>query len=168
MDLYILRHGIAEELSESNQTRDSQRRLTSEGRKKVHRVAQGMKALALKFDLVLSSPYLRASETAEIVAKELRLTRRLKWSSDLVSDGNSKKLIDDLRLHHRQARRILLVGHEPNLSRLISLLISGDPTISIHLKKAGLIKLTIASALKCGRCATLEWFLMPAQLKKLA
>jgi phosphohistidine phosphatase len=168
MDLYILRHGIAEELSESNLARDSQRRLTSEGRKKVHRVAQGMKMLGLKFDLILSSPYLRASETAEIVAKELHLARRLKWSSDLASDGDSKKLIDDLRLHHRLAKRILLVGHEPYLSRLTSLLISGDPAISIHLKKAGLIKLSIASALKCDRCATLEWFLTPAQLKKLA
>jgi phosphohistidine phosphatase len=167
MDLYILRHGIAEELSESNLAHDSQRRLTTEGRKKVHRVAQGMKMLGLKFDLILSSPYLRASETAEIVAKELHLNRHLKLSQDLASDGNPKKIIDDLRLHHPQAKRILLVGHEPYLSRLVSLLISGDPAISIRLKKAGLIKVSIASALRYGRCATLEWFLAPAQLKKL-
>jgi phosphohistidine phosphatase len=58
---------------------------------------------------------------------------------------------------------VLLVGHEPGLSQLISLLVAGEAGVSILLKKGSLCKLSVES-LKPGRCATLEWLLTPKQM----
>jgi len=165
VDLYILRHGIAEERTGSTPGGDSQRRLTDEGKKKMRRIAKGMKALHLEFDLILSSPFLRAKETAEIVAAVFGIEKLLNLSSNLAADGNPKELIDELKRNYSKRKRVLLVGHEPYLSRLISLLISGDTGIPIILKKGGLCKLSLAS-LHYGRCATLDWLLTPGQTRK--
>jgi len=140
--------------------------LTAEGDKKMRRIAKGMKAAKLSFDLILSSPFVRARQTADIVAEVFRLRNRLEISAALAADGNPKELIDELRRSHRGRKSILLVGHEPYLSRLISLLISGDTSIAIDLKKGGLGKLSVA-ALHYGRCATLEWLLAPRQMMRM-
>jgi len=166
MELYILRHGIAEELDLATSGRDSQRRLTPEGRKKMRGVAKGMQALEIKLDVILSSPFLRAQETAEIVAEVFGMAKDLHLLPALAADGNPKELIDELKEHHRKRGAVLLVGHEPYLSRLISLLISGDTGISITMKKGGLGKLSTKS-LQYGRCATLEWLLTPGQIRSV-
>jgi phosphohistidine phosphatase len=164
MDLYILRHAIAEPRGHSIAGRDTQRPLTAEGERKMRRVARGMKAANLSFDLILSSPYLRARQTAEVVVEILGRARKVEFSDTLAADGNPKELINGLRKTRR--KRVLLVGHEPYLSRLISFLISGGAGISINLRKGGLCKLT-AESLRYGRCATLEWLLTPRQMRQL-
>ncbi len=166
MDLYVLRHGIAEDRSSSTPGDDSQRRLTAEGKTKMRRAAVGMKALEIEFDLILSSPYLRARETAEIVADVFGAEKVLELSPALAADGNPKELIDELKRKHRHRNQVLLVGHEPYLSRLISLLISGDTGIAITMRKGGLCKVS-ASTLHYGRCATLEWLLTPRQMRSV-
>jgi phosphohistidine phosphatase len=166
MDLFILRHGIAEARGTPAPGGDSQRRLTAVGKSKIRRAARGMKALELDFDLILSSPYLRASETAGIVSDVFGLEAKLVLSTALAADGNPKELLDQLKQDYPKRKRILLVGHEPYLSRLISLLISGDTAIAITLKKGGLCKLSTA-ALHYGRCATLEWLLTPSQMRSV-
>lgn len=166
MDLYILRHAIAEERSGSVPGGDSRRRLTAEGKKKMRRIAKAMKAAKLSFDLILSSPLVRARQTADIVAEVLRLANRLELSPALAADGNPKELIDELRRRHRRRKSVLLVGHEPGLSRLISLLISGETSTAIDLKKAGLCKLSVVT-LHYGRCATLEWLLAPRLMMRM-
>jgi phosphohistidine phosphatase len=166
MDLYLLRHAIAEERSGSQPGGDSQRRLTNHGARKMHRVAKGMKALELEFDLILSSPYLRAKETAEIVAKVFDQDKVLQLAPALTPDGNPRDLIEDLIRDHPRRKHILVVGHEPYLSSLISLLLSGKTDMSITLKKGGLCRLTVEK-LHYGRCATLEWLLTPGQMRSL-
>ena len=166
MDLYILRHAIAEERSGKTPGGDSQRRLTPEGAKKMRHIASGLKASEVSFDLILSSPFWRAKETAEIVAGVFKLQKKLLFSAELVPDGNPAQLITELKKTYRHRKSVLLVGHEPHLSRLISLLISGDPGVPIQLKKGGLCKLS-ADELRHGRCATLEWLLPPRLLKRL-
>jgi phosphohistidine phosphatase len=166
MDLYILRHAIAEAHSASIPGGDSQRRLTAEGEKKMRRIARAMKATELAFDLVLSSPYIRAKQTAAIVAEVSQPAREVEFSANLAPDGNPKELIDELRRRHGRSKSILLVGHEPYLSRLISLLVSGDTSIAIDLKKAGLCKLSL-DTLHYGRCATLEWLLTPRLMMRM-
>ena len=164
MELYILRHAIAVDRAAPGYSDDSRRPLTSEGRRKMRDIAKGMKALELKFDLILSSPYLRAKETAEIAAQVLQAQRKLKFSDDLAVDGDPRVLIKSLE---RSPQRVLLVGHEPYLSGLVGLLISGAASASLKLRKGGLCKLT-ADRLKFGRCAELEWLLTPRQLARLA
>lgn len=166
MDLYILRHAIAEDRSPSLPGGDSQRRLTREGKQKMHRIARGIKCLKLKFDLILSSPYLRSRETAEIVAETFSKPKLLKLTPTLAPDGNPRELIEELNQNHRRCKRVLLVGHEPYLSSLASLLLSGHTDISLTLKKGGLCGLTL-DKLQYGHCATLEWLLTPAQLRSI-
>ncbi len=167
MDLYILRHAIAEAAPNPPSGGDSRRRLTAEGAEKMQRAAKGIKALELSFDLILSSPYARAKETAEIVAEVLRTPRRLETSALLQPDGNLKEFVEELKRKHGEKKSILLVGHEPGLSRLISTLTSGATQTSIEFKKGALCKLG-AESLEYGRCATLEWLLTNRQLRRLA
>jgi len=163
MNLYILRHGIAVELGVDGYTEDSERPLTSEGRQKVKKIAKAMKAMELSFDLVLSSPYARALETAEIVTDVLGCRKQLEVFDALVPDGNAKELIDLLNQLNPLPKNVLLSGHEPYLSELISLLLSGNSHMQVELKKGGFCKLAV-DVLKHGRCATLEWLLTPKQM----
>ena len=163
MELYILRHAIAVDRGTPGYEDDSQRPLTPEGRKKMRRIAKGMKALGLKFDLILSSPYLRAKETAEIAAQVLQARNKLRFSDDLAVDGDVRALLKSL-LH--APKRVLLVGHEPYLSDLAQRLISSTGSVSLKFKKGGMCKLT-AEHLKFGQCAELEWLLTPSQLTRL-
>lgn len=167
MELYILRHGIAEDHCAEAPGDDSRRRLTAEGKTKMRRAAMGMKTLELEFDLILSSPYLRAKETAEIVAEVFGMEKILEISPTLASEGgNPRELIEELRRKYGKRKQVLLVGHEPYLSQLIAVLVSGEATMAITMKKGGLCKV-FATSLVYGRCATLEWLMTPGQMRTM-
>jgi phosphohistidine phosphatase len=163
MDLYLLRHGIAVDPVTPNYGTDADRPLTPEGERKLRQIAEAMEALKLSFDLILSSPYLRARQTAELVAQVLGERKRLEMSDSLTPGSSAKKLVE--LLNHLQPRpeSVLLVGHEPYLSGLISLLVSGREGCAVVMKKGGLCKLS-AEPLAYGRCAALEWLLTPKQM----
>jgi phosphohistidine phosphatase len=163
MELYILRHGIAADRGSKEYASDSQRPLTPDGVKKLTRIVSAMKSLDLSFDLILSSPYVRARQTAEVVAEGLGLKRVLELSAVLEPGADLETLIADLASRKKNVDRVLLVGHEPMLSSLISLLLSGEEDLEITLKKGGLCKLAIRT-ISPGRCATLEWLLTPKHL----
>ncbi len=166
MDLYLLRHAIAVTRGTEGFRHDSDRPLTEKGAAKLRRVVRGMNALGLSFDLILTSPYLRARQTAELVAKEMDAEARLERTPHLAPDGDPRALIAQVASRSAASPSILLVGHEPNLSQLISVLVSGDERTAVTMKKAGLCKLA-AEALRYGRCASLEWLLAPAQLERI-
>jgi phosphohistidine phosphatase len=162
MEIYILRHGIAVERGTPGFKKDGDRPLTEEGEEKMGQIAETMLAMDLKFDLILSSPFVRAKRTAEIVAEAL--DEEITFSNLLEPDSNALELIREI--NDEKPQRVLLVGHEPDLSRLISVLISGDSDGAIELKKGGLCKLTV-DKLAFGQCATLNWLLTPKQLRQL-
>ena len=136
--------------------------------RRIPAAAAAMKKLGLSFDLILSSPFLRARQTAEIVAGELRLKKRLEIFDELVPGGNSRALMQALSELKPAPENVLLVGHEPHLSRLISLLVSGNAdAAAIEMKKGGLCKLE-AAELRNGQCARLIWLLTPAQMELMA
>jgi len=166
MNIYILRHGLAAERGSPEYANDADRPLTSEGARKMWKIADGMKALDLKFDLILSSPYVRARQTAEIVAQAFNIRETLKFSETLQPDGDQSAMIELLN-RTEEVENPLLAGHEPYLSALISMLISGKSDSSVVMKKAGLCKLS-AESLKYGRCASLRWLLTPKQMALLA
>jgi phosphohistidine phosphatase len=167
MNIYVLRHGLAVEPNAVGFTRDADRPLTPEGERKLRKIGKAMKQLDLCFDLVLSSPYLRAHQTAEIIVNSLKMRKTLEFSDSLVPGGAPSKLVHELLERQPVPENILLVGHEPNLSELISLLISGDTDIAITMKKAGLCKLETES-LRASQCASLEWLLTAKQLCLMA
>ena len=84
----------------------------------------------------------------------------------LSAGAGLKKLTGQLKRLERTSKSVLLVGHEPDFSELISLLVAGDSSFSVTLKKGGLASLTVET-LRQGSCATLEWLLTPSQLASL-
>jgi len=160
MEIYILRHGIAVDRGSPGFKKDSDRPLTKEGEEKMHQIADTMLAMGLKFDLILSSPYTRAEQTAQIVADTL--DHEVTFTKSLAPDANALELIAEI--NDEKPHSVLLVGHEPDLSRLISVLVCGTSDSSFELKKGGLCKLT-AETITFGRCATLNWLITPKHLR---
>ena len=167
MNLYLLRHGIAVDPSVPDFARDAERPLTPKGKRRLRQITQAMTALKISFDVIFSSPYVRAAETAEIVAKAFKRQKQLKFTGDLKPAGNPKLLIQLLDDLQPEAENILLVGHEPYLSQLIALLTAGNTSLEIDLKKGGLCKLEVET-LSYGRCATLVFLLAPRHLALMA
>jgi phosphohistidine phosphatase len=162
MELYLMRHGIAADLGTDGITRDRDRPLTSRGARRVRRVAEALRELELDLDLVLASPFARARETAEIVVEVLGIGKRLELTPHLAIPADSPRLIQELNGRRPTPSRVLLVGHEPHLGDLTTLLTTGGANPAITFRKAGLCRLEVGS-LQAGRCATLEW-LLPARL----
>ncbi len=159
MELYFLRHGIAEGLASSRANADEKRALTTEGVRQVKKVAQGMKKLGLVFHGVYSSPYRRAHETANLVIQGLGLSSKPKLLETLVPDGDFKSLEALLKTIDPRSR-VLFVGHQPSMGLFISKLLSGKDRISVDLQKGGLCCISI-SEVKRGVLGELKWFLNP-------
>jgi phosphohistidine phosphatase len=166
MDLLLLRHAIAVDQATSDGSSDSERPLTREGEKKMRRIARAMGALDLRIDLILTSPLVRARQSAHIVAEQFGLEKSLESTSFLEPGQSLEKLVSLVQRRSKHAASIVLVGHEPALSTLISVLISGDASVSVALKKGGLCKLQ-ADAFHYGRCASLQWLMTPRQLLQI-
>src|SRR5262249_17234199 len=141
MNLFILRHGLAAERGTSKYATDAERPLTSRGERKLRRVADAMIAMELSFDRIVSSPYLRARQTAELIAEALKARKLLEFTDALTPGGTPRDVVEFLDRLKPSPDRVLLVGHEPNLSELISLLIAGDSSLRVNMKKGGLCKL---------------------------
>lgn len=166
MDLFLLRHGIAVDRGTPGFEDDSQRPLTSKGVTRIHRIAQASKAMRLKFDLILSSPYLRAQQTAHTFVSFYGIEERLRLTANLAPEASAAALVGEIHETYGEALSILLVGHEPYLSNLASMLLTGDEKSVMAFKKGGLCKFSI-DELYYGRCATLEWLMTPRQMLNL-
>jgi phosphohistidine phosphatase len=164
MNLYFLRHGKACERSPKWKP-DSTRPLTRDGEKKMFEIARGMKALGLSFDLILTSPYIRAFRTAEIVG-EVFESKKMIESRNLIPGANPRAILAEIHNNFAGLSEIALVGHEPFLSGLMSVLLSGGESMSIELRKGGCGNLVIHK-LAFGQCATLDWLMTPRQLARL-
>jgi phosphohistidine phosphatase len=165
MNLFFLRHAKAEPRGPQYRP-DRKRPLTPEGEKTMNKAAEGMVAMGLSFDLILTSPYIRAHRTAQIAAAAFK-TDKIWISQNLVSEGSNKKLIDEINENYSLLKDILIVGHNPNLPELISVLLTGGTDLKIDLKKSGLCKLAVED-LRHDQCATMEWLLTPRQLQRMS
>jgi phosphohistidine phosphatase len=163
MKLYILRHGEAAEHGDPKFPNDADRPLTAKGIQRTKLLAYTLRQMETGFDVIFSSPLVRARETAEIVERGLRLHGRLEFTDHLAPSGDVEKLVAQLNGLRPAPESLLLVGHEPYLSSLISLLCTGGPNLSLTLKKGGLCRME-AEHLRCARCASLEWLLPPRLL----
>jgi phosphohistidine phosphatase len=139
--LYLIRHGIAadRELYEI----DEERPLTKDGDRKTRKVAQKLKSLNLKFDIVLSSPLVRARQTAEIL-KSVGLTDHVEEFPPLAPEGEINFWLDWYRNWSQTVGKSLaLVGHQPDLGNWAEILIWGDVREALIVKKAGIIGITL-------------------------
>jgi phosphohistidine phosphatase len=166
MELYLLRHAQAVDPVKKGLEIDSDRTLTPEGKARAVSVAKGLLRLELSFNIIVTSPYVRARQTAEAIARVFGAEDRLLVSNHLAPMGRPEDLIAELYRRYSFLDQVLLVGHEPYLSRLASKLTTGTEHLGLNLRKAGLVKLR-AESFRYGRCATLEWLLPPRILVAL-
>jgi phosphohistidine phosphatase len=138
MKLYFLRHGLAGDRSTWSGT-DRERPLTPEGIDLIQREAVSIDRLKLEIDLIITSPLTRAVQTAEIVARQLKLIDRL-IQDERVASGLNIDVLAQLLSVHPPAMNAMLVGHEPTFSQTISQLIGGGEII---LKKGGLARIDV-------------------------
>lgn len=162
MKLYLLRHGIATERVGSGILNDSQRPLTEQGKAETKLVAMGLKRLNIKPDAVVTSPLIRAKQTAEIICEILGSKDDLKITDALAPGGMAGDLYKFLRHSHRpqNIQEIFLVGHEPDIGRLAGTLLWAGPELDIPFKKAGVCRIDIQD-IPPTTPGTLKWFLTP-------
>jgi phosphohistidine phosphatase len=163
-ELYILRHGIAVEPGTPG-IPDDQRPLTPKGEKRMRQIALALARLDLALDRIVTSPLPRARATAEIVADALALRKRLEIS-DLLSVGSSAGSIQKW-LSQRTEDRLMIVGHNPAFSDLVTLLVTGkvQPPLC-DLKKGGVAALARLSA-GTGRYE-ISWIATPRLMRGLS
>jgi len=116
MKLYLMRHGEAEPKRANSS--DAERPLTENGRKQAAEQAGRLKERGIKFDLIFSSPYLRAYQTAQIVAQELGLDDALSKEEALTSGCKTIDVMEFIS-QYNDLDSILCVGHEPDLGIIV-------------------------------------------------
>jgi phosphohistidine phosphatase len=131
MEVWILRHAAAERQADWGQ--DADRALTPKGAKRATSVAKGLSALEPEIEAVLTSPFVRARQTAEPAARALGIERSIETRA-LEPSRDPEDVVRELS--RGKWRSVLLVGHEPHLGSLLGFLVFGDPDREIPLRKA--------------------------------
>jgi phosphohistidine phosphatase len=156
MEIYLLRHGIAEDGKPGRP--DSARELTDEGRRKTADVLRLAKKAGVRPALILSSPYIRAKQTAQIAAAELGYEADILTVESLVPHSSPENVWKDIRDHGHEPS-ILLAGHEPLLSSTVAYLLNA-PSLRVEMKKAALVRIDVES-LRIAPHGVLRWMLVP-------
>ena len=164
MDCLLLRHGIAVERDEWEGL-DGDRPLTEQGATRVAQVAAGLNRLDVQPTHVLSSPLIRAIETAKIVHRSLRVRSAMHLVDELLPDAPPHRLLSIL--HNLPPEScVLCIGHEPQLGMAASVLLSGRASAAFPMKKAGACLIELSIPAKPGR-GVLRWWLTPSQLRAI-
>jgi phosphohistidine phosphatase len=167
MDLYVIRHGIAQPLGQKNEFADDRRVLTAEGRDRIRDVARALRKLGVQFDLILTSPFTRAVETAEIVAGQVGLSKKEIIPTEHLAPGASRdELFSEIK-KHSVAESIALIGHQPDLSELISDIVHSAGSLPIELRKGGVCCLNVTETVPVFH-GSVVWLMTPRQLRLLA
>jgi phosphohistidine phosphatase len=157
MDLFLIRHAKAADGSLYGE--DSERPLTADGRAAATQVGAALHKHGVGFDAILVSPFVRAVETAELVAVGISYTGALEVSRLLEPGGDPPEIISRLIAHRKEAR-VALVGHEPSMGRLLSALLGKH---GLSLSKGAAVRLQWD-----GKHAHLTWIVKPKKLDPVA
>jgi phosphohistidine phosphatase len=156
MELYILRHGIAEDASSTG--RDEDRKLTTDGRKKLREVLKAASRAGVQPSLVLTSPYVRALETSRIAAEELAYSGDLIKTAALTPDGRPEDIWTEVRTH-REAPQLLLSSHNPLCATLAGYLLA-SPNLRVDFKKGAVLRIDF-DHFGAQPQGVLRWMLVP-------
>ncbi len=161
-ELYLIRHGLAEERGDAWPD-DAKRPLTDEGMSRLRKQVRGLARLGVSVDLILTSPLVRARQTAEIVAGGLHPQPHVTTLDSLTPEGSCADVIADLGKHARRSR-LALVGHEPGIGELAARLIGSRHRLPF--KKGAICCIEIDSLPPAGP-GDLCWFLPPRILRSI-
>ena len=167
VNLLVIRHAIAQKLEvgeEANQE-DSLRALTIKGRKRMERGARGLRVLLPQIASLATSPFTRAVQTAEIMAATYGDVVPLHLDS-LAAGGDRRAVLSWIQMQRDDAT-VAIVGHEPDLSLMVSWLLSSPDRSFVQLKKGGACLLNWRSHVTAGD-ADLVWLLTNGQLRRMA
>jgi phosphohistidine phosphatase len=161
MILYLVRHGIAIDRTDPKSPPEPERPLTARGVQKTRAAALGLRAMGAKPDVFITSPFVRAAQTAEIFAEALGFAvDRIRVNDDLKPSANPAEIIREIT--HLRAKEVACFGHAPHLDLTIAQL-AGARTPFTELKKAG-----VACFEQPGHGAwALRWLLPPKTLREL-
>ncbi len=164
MDLYLVRHAAAAEPGASRWPTDRERPLTPEGEKRFRRAAQGLVELVSSVDVVLSSPYRRSWQTAELL-------HSAGWPQpvelEALEAGRSPAGVLQAPQAYSELAAVALVGHEPTMHELVSYLLTADTAHAQDEFGKGCVAWLQIDGLRPG-AATLRWLLAPKVLRALS
>lgn len=164
MRLYLIRHAEAVPHGTPGYAQDEQRPLTKQGQQQAADVARGLKRLEAPIQVIVTSPYVRAVETAQIVRRTFDERVPLKEMPEMRAEAEPKATSSALKAL-ATAGHVALVGHEPHLSAWLSLLVTGrEGALRCQFKKAGVACVEVARVPPAPGSGTLRWFLTPKQL----
>jgi len=156
MEIYLLRHAIADDRSPSG--RDYDRRLTDEGREKLRRVLKRAAAAGVQPSLILSSPLVRAVQTAEIAAEDLGYKGKIVRVECLAPEGSPPEVWQEIRSRHDE-KSVVLAGHEPLFSSIVAYLLGATRSM-VDFRKAGLVRIDV-HGFGATPAGVLQWMLIP-------
>jgi phosphohistidine phosphatase len=163
--IYLVRHGMAETLSPT--VPDGKRHLTPAGRDVMARVARGLSRLEASPSLILTSPMVRAVETAEILRSAFAAAVALE-QCDALAPGSARSAIFDALSEHADDEEIILVGHEPTMGELASHLLTGSPGVVTLRFKPGAVAALDFPAPPSETHGFLRWFVRAELLAAFA
>ena len=161
VEIYLIRHGVAAERGDAYPD-DTKRPLTQPGIARLRKSADALSALGVDIDQIITSPLVRARQTAEVFAHILQSKPAIASSKALSPGGRYTDVIDELSRHARRSR-IALVGHEPDLGVLAARLIGAKSPLEF--KKGAVCRIDF-EALPPARAGHLRWFVTPRMLRQ--
>lgn len=165
-EFYIMRHGIAVTRGSAGFSDDAKRPLTPQGKQRMRQISEGLKRVGFDVDWIVSSPLVRAVETAEIVAETLGSNLPLEFCEALRPGGSAEALIAFLA-KRPERKRVLVVGHEPDLGEMAARLVGAGRHANLSFKKGGCCLITF-DAFPPKSPGRLLWWLTPRLMRKLA
>jgi phosphohistidine phosphatase len=166
MKLYIVRHAIAVPHGSPGVSEDD-RPLTEEGIRKMRQAASGLCCLGYVPDLILTSPLVRAGQTAEILIETFGERTELRIASSLAPGGNRKELFREIARQAKKLGGLMLVGHQPSLGEIAGEIIWETPEHYIELKKGGACAIELESVQPVPRGSLIS-LLTPSILRQIA
>ena len=163
-NLFIVRHAIAAERSDKWPD-DTKRPLTHEGAARMRKAAEGLAALGVEADAVITSPLVRAEQTADILVKSLSGEARLLTTPALAPGGSPAAVVEAIAALSK-GRSLVVVGHEPGLGELAAWLTGARQPVPF--RKGGACRIDVADWPATAKSGTLIWLATPKMLRALA
>lgn len=166
MEIYIIRHGDAIDRADPQITNDAMRWLTDAGRNEVSVSARLLAKLAVRPDLVLTSPMVRARQTAEIVTDLIGPASGPEVSEHLVYGGSLAGVLEDILRHGRPAQ-VVLAGHMPSVGALVGYLAWGMPEVDVPFRTGEVCRVDLSEDSPAAGLGDLRWLIPPKIARRL-
>ncbi|MEK6773653.1 MAG: phosphohistidine phosphatase SixA [Bdellovibrionota bacterium] len=163
MNLILVRHAVAEDREEfaKKNLEDSSRPLTVKGRKKMVKMLDWISPLLGEIDMIVSSPYVRAMQTSEIL-QGIWSKIKIDQAAELVPHSPPQSFMKWLKAHAKDKKNVIAVGHEPHLSLFLSYLLSSKNESFVEIKKSGMAAVEIGSLAEIETThSQLLWLVQP-------